>query len=159
MLVFWLLNLVIYHKRQQQQQQQHGQSSSLWLMSFASIFIPAHFPTTPLSTKSARSKFVRDQAWVFRVQSGAACIVYSLALMGCVIIVNLPYSLSQFTYNPRMVLNNIQFNVVFGSVMGMGALSVLISFVALPSSNLLFCMTAGTANGSSHQQDSSKDSR
>ena len=93
------------------------------------------------------------------MQSGAACIVYSLALMGCVIIVNLPYSLSQFTYNPRMVLNNIQFNVVFGSVMGMGALSVLLSFVALPSSNLLLCMTEDMTNGSSCKQNSSKESR
>ena len=132
---FWLLTLMLVEVRQRSLRKS-GQTS-VWLTSFASLFVPAYFSTNTLSTEKSKRSFVDEQKAIFRGQSILACLCYLPPLLACAVMVNMPYSFSHFTYNQYMIFNNIQFNVVFGSVMGMGLTSAFLSWFALPTSNLL----------------------
>ena len=88
-------------------------------------------------TDTARKDFIQEQKTIFRVQNCAAFVIHSIALIACVTIVSLPFNVTKFTYNPAIILNNLQFNVVFGVVLGMGCLAMLLSIIALPVSSIL----------------------
>ena len=88
-------------------------------------------------TETARKDFILEQRTIFRVQNCAAFVIHSIALIACVTIVSLPFNVTKFTYNPAIILNNLQFKVVFGVVLGMGCLALFISIIALPVSSIL----------------------
>ena len=92
-------------------------------------------------TDTARKDFIQEQKTIFRVQNCAALVIHSIALIACVTIVSLPFKVTKFTYNSAIILDNLQFNVVFGVVLGMGCLALLLSVIALPVSSILPTMT------------------
>lgn len=96
----------------------------LWLISCVSLFMPVHFVNGTITERS-RPKLIAIQSEIFFYQSLAAMIVYLPSLIACFWKINYD---SNWLYDPKVVLNNQQFNAIIILLLGIGVLSFVLSF-------------------------------
>ncbi|TRY78671.1 hypothetical protein TCAL_11594 [Tigriopus californicus] len=95
----------------------------LWLITCVSLFMPVHFVNGTITERS-RPRLIAIQSEIFFYQSLAAVVVYLPALLACFGKVNYD---SNWLYDPKVILNNQQFNAIIILLVLVGVMSFLLS--------------------------------
>lgn len=89
--------------------------------------MPVCFSSKSIRTEEQRKRVIRYQYRTFKTFSIIAFVTYGAALATIGVIVHLPLGLINFQYDPNVILNHFEFNLILGAVAATACIATVAS--------------------------------